>query len=181
MYILDLVQNSISANAKLIIVEIIENSAQNMKLSIKDDGKGIKKSVLANVADPFYTTRTTRKVGLGLPMVKFAAESSGGSFSISSVEGSGTYLELEFNTKHLDCPPFGNMGKTIAVLLAVNPDIDFVYRHKANCGDFVMDTRILKQALKEVPINNFEVIEWIEQHINEGIEEISGGRFYEIT
>jgi len=176
LFVLDLAQNSISAKAKLVIIEVTENSQLNLlKVELIDDGKGMSEEMVQKVTDPFFTTRTTRRVGLGLPMAKAASTSCGGNFSISSQIGKGTKITLEYLTDNIDCPPFGKMEQTIFALIATNSEIDFVYKHSTLEGTFVLDTRLIKKELNEVPINSGPVLQWISEYIIEGINEVNGG------
>jgi len=178
LFILDLVQNSIAAQAQVVSIEIVENREEkSLSLTIRDDGKGMDELLLSRVADPFFTTRTTRKVGLGIPMAKAATQGCGGSFTISSRSGEGTQITLVFKTDDLDCPPFGRMDQTIASLIAANTNIDFIYKHLTCKGTLDLDTRLIKSELKGVPIDVFEVIEWISSYIRDGLKEIDGGIF----
>jgi anti-sigma regulatory factor (Ser/Thr protein kinase) len=178
LFVLDLVQNSIAAEARVINMEIIECEQDKcLSLTIRDDGKGMDEHLMRRVTDPFFTTRTTRKVGLGIPMAKAAAQGCGGSFTILSRKGEGTQITLTFKTDHMDCPPFGRMDQTIAALIATNTNVDFIYKHSTQKGTVDLDTRIIKSELNGVPIDVFEVIEWIRSYIREGINEIDGGVF----
>lgn len=176
LYILDLVQNSIAAGATLIEISLIED-IQNDKLIliIKDNGRGMDSRTVKRVTDPFYTTRTTRKVGLGLALVEAAAQACNGGVYIFSQPGKGTEVRVEFEYHHIDRPPLGNMDHTIAVLIACNPSIDFVYTHITPVGRLCFDSREVRQKLGELPIDHPEVVEWIREYIREGIDEISGG------
>ncbi len=176
LFVLDLVQNSIAAEARVISIEIIECKPDKLlSLMIRDDGKGMDEHLLSNVTDPFFTTRTTRKVGLGIPMAKAAAQGCGGSFAIFSRKGEGTQINMTFKTDNVDCPPFGRMDQTIAMLVAANTNVDFIYKHSTQTGTLDLDTRTLKLKLDGVSIDVFEVLEWISSYIRDGIKEIDGG------
>jgi len=177
LFVLDLAQNSIAAKAKIVIIEIIECKQDKcLSLTIEDDGKGMDEYLISKVTDPFFTTRTTRKVGLGLPFAKAAAQGCGGSFAILSQKGEGTKVTMIFKTNHFDCPPFGSMDQTLAALISANTNVDFMYTHSTQKGKFDLDTRIIKSKLDGVPIDVFEVIEWILSYIKDGINEIDGGK-----
>jgi len=176
LFVLDLVQNSIAAEATKVIIEIIEcKQNKRLSLTIQDDGKGMDEHLVSKVTDPFYTTRTTRKVGLGLPMAKASVQGCGGSFAISSRKGEGTKVTMIFKTNHFDCPPLGSMDQTLAALISTNINVDFVYKHSTQKGTLDFDTRVIKSELRGVRIDVFEVIEWIRSYIKDGINEIDGG------
>ena len=129
LHILDIVKNSVTAGASHIDLKLEETAEQILTITIADDGKGMSPEFLASVTDPFTTTRTTRKVGLGLPLYRMAAEQTGGSFSIESVEGEGTTVTAVFHRDHLDCPPMGDLAGTVALLIQGSPWIDFTLLH----------------------------------------------------
>lgn len=176
LYMLDLVQNSIAAAATLVEISVIED-VQNDKfiLSIKDNGRGMDPQTVDRITDPFYTTRTTRKVGLGLAFAEAAARACDGGIYISSQPGKGTEVRVEFRYHHIDRPPLGRIDQTIAALVACNPSIEFVYTHIAPGGRLCFDSREIRQRLGDLPIDHPEVVEWIREYIGEGIDEISGG------
>ena len=175
--ILDIVQNSISAKASLIEIDINEDfKNDNMGIFIKDNGKGMTEEQVRQVIDPFFTTRTTRKVGLGVPLFKMAAEMTGGSFDISSEQNIGTKTSANFKLSHVDLVPLGDMCSTVCILIRCNPEINFIYRHKRNDKEFILDTMELRQVLGEdVSLNNEDVLKWINDFIMENIQEIYGG------
>ncbi|HIZ54642.1 MAG TPA: ATP-binding protein [Firmicutes bacterium] len=173
--VLDVVQNSISAGASLIAVRLRENRAQHsLSISIEDDGCGMTPEQVNAVTDPFYTTRTTRKVGLGIPLFKMAAEMTGGSFSIQSVPGEGTQICACFNSDSIDFTPVGDICGTMTMLISCNPEIDFIYEYTLDGRQFVLDTRTLRETLEGVPLNMPEVTEWIRGFLQENTEELQG-------
>ena len=144
--ILDIAQNSVVAGASLIEI-MVEASGENNKMLtiiIKDNGKGMDSQTLENVTNPFFTSRTTRKVGLGIPLFKMAAEQTGGFFDITSEVGVGTQVKAVFDTSNIDCTPLGDVWDTVAILIQMNEDIDFIYTAKRGTEEFVCDTRQLK-------------------------------------
>ncbi len=170
MHILDICQNSISANAKVVEITIVEDLIDDkLCINIKDDGKGMDSKTLEKVTDPFYTSRTTRKVGLGIPMFKAAAENTDGSFVIISKPQSGTEIKAVFRYSHIDRAPLGNIVDTMVTLILCNKEVDFLYRHYKNNKSYELDTKKIKNVLGDVPINNLEVIEWIKKDISEGL------------
>ena len=166
--VLDIVQNSITAKATLIKIELIENINNDiLKINIFDNGKGMTDEQIKSVTDPFYTTRTTRKIGLGIPLFKMAAEMSGGSFKIESIVGVGTKIFTSYIHSSIDRMPVGNINKTVSMLIQMNPDIDFVYTHTFNEKSYSLDTRELREQLEDVPLDTPDVIEWINDYLKE--------------
>lgn len=173
MHVLDIVENSTRAGAALIEIVIAEDhAADRLTIEIIDDGEGMGEDILKNALDPFYTTKTVRRIGLGLPLLAHAAETAGGSFSIESEKGSGTRVTAHFSLSHIDRQPLGNMANTMATLLAGYPDVDFLYTHRAGEREFVLDTREIKEELEDVPINTPEVLRFIRTTVVEGLKEI---------
>ena len=126
--VLDIAQNSVSADASLIEIELIEDTgATDLMIGIYDNGKGMTLEQVENVRDPFFTTRTTRKVGMGIPLFKFAAEMTGGKLEIESEVGVGTRVRAYFKTDHLDFTPIGDMTSTVITLITMNLLIDFIF------------------------------------------------------
>ena len=176
LHLLDLAQNSISAGANLVEISIREDREKDHKwVQISDNGKGMDEEQVNKVYDPFYTTRTTRKVGLGIPMFKASAEASGGKLEMISQKGKGTTLLALFIDSHIDCLPLGKMEETIAALIFMNPEVDFVYTHENNCRQFLLDTRQIREVIGEVNIAEPEIVNWITIYIKEGLEELYGG------
>lgn len=166
--VLDIAQNSIKAEAALVSIIIIKSTAENtMSIEICDDGCGMDQETVEKVLDPFYTTRTTRAVGLGVPFFKMSAEQTGGSFSVESEPGCGTRLLAVYHTGHIDMMPLGDMASTMVSLVSVNPEIDFVYRYEVDGQGFTMDTREMKQILEGLPVNSPEVLAFIKEYILE--------------
>ena len=171
--VLDIAQNSISAGASLVEIEIVEDSVNHeLLIGIYDDGKGMTPEQLESVRDPFFTTRTTRKVGMGIPLFKFAAEMTGGRLEMESEVGVGTKVRAYFKTDHLDFTPIGDMTSTIITLVTMNLHMDFVYRRKLNSDEFTVDTRQLKEILGDVPLNEPSIVSWITQYINENTKQL---------
>lgn len=169
--ILDIAQNSITANASLITVEVAENTVDHsLLIGIYDNGKGMSEEQVESVIDPFFTTRTTRKVGMGIPLFKMAAEQTGGSLEIKSEIGIGTEIRAIFKTDSVDFTPLGDVASTIQMLITMNTDRDFVYKHSVNEKEFVCDTRELKAILGDVPLDTYEVSQWILEFIKENTE-----------
>lgn len=177
LHIMDIIENSLDAEATLITLSIAEDSEEKvLRISIKDDGRGIPKSMLEQITDPFVTTRTTRRVGLGLSMFKESAKRCGGEFDICSEQGKGTAVCASFRTDHIDSPPLGDMAGSLISLIMTHPEVDFVYTHEADCNRFEMDTRQIKEELDDVPIYHPEVMTHITRTIRESLEELKAGK-----
>lgn len=169
LHILDIAENSISAGAKRVEIRIFEDLDKDIfSLEIKDNGRGMSQEILKKATDPFYTTRTTRRVGMGLSLLSQSAREAEGDLSITSQEGQGTTVYTYFKHSHIDRRPLGNIVDTLIVLIAGNPDIDFFYEHKRNNNTYSMDTKEIKSELGEIPINTPEVIEIIKEDIRNG-------------
>ena len=174
LHILDIAKNSVKAKASLIQINIMESEAENLlTIEIIDNGCGMSPEFLKTVRDPFSTTRTTRKVGMGIPLFEAAAVACGGKLELSSVLGEGTVFKVFFQLNHIDRAPIGDMSGTMQTLISGSPDIDFIYRHSINGKDFVMDTKNLRNVLEDVPLDTPDVLNWISDYINEGLAEIS--------
>ncbi len=160
--ILDIAENSVKAGATLTEISISESDTE-LVISIKDDGCGMSEETVRSVVDPFYTTRTTRKVGLGIPLFKLAAEQTGGSIEISSSTGElhGTTVTAYFNKNHLDFTPLGDVTSSVITLIQGHPDVDFLFMHHICEKEIRLDTRELRSVLEGVPLNTYEVLEWI--------------------
>ncbi|MBN2897152.1 MAG: sensor histidine kinase [Clostridia bacterium] len=173
LHILDIAQNSIVAEAREIRIAIIEDLVgDRLTIRIKDDGCGMDEATLQKVIDPFYTTRTTRKIGLGIPMFKANAESCNGNFMIRSELGMGTEIDAEFQHSHIDRVPLGNMAETLITIIQANINIDLIYTHSFNEKKFTLNTKDIKKTLGDLPINNMDVLLWLRGYINEALEEI---------
>ena len=173
LHILDLVENSVKAGAKLIEVTVVEKISENIiYFEIKDNGCGMEAEFLENVINPFTTTRTTRKVGLGIPLTKLACEQAEGSFHIESTPGAGTYLKAAFMYDHIDRQPLGDMKSTMLMLITMREHTDFIYSHTVNDKDFKLDTRELKEILGGVSFNEPEVRNWLNEYLSENIESL---------
>jgi hypothetical protein len=172
-HILDITENSVRAGAKLIEISIDEDSHNDLlTIEIKDNGHGMSRDVLQKVLDPFYTTKTVRRVGLGLPLLKDAAERSGGTFHLESQENSGTTVKTTFGLRHLDRQPLGAIINIIIILIISNSEVDFFYKHRHNDRRFGIDTREIRKEIEDVPINHPEIIKYIRGVIEEGLREI---------
>ena len=172
--VLDITQNSISAGAKNIEITLTEDVNGMLTISIKDDGCGMSRETLENVINPFYTTRKTRKVGMGIPLFKLAAEQTGGSISIKSKTAAddpcdhGTTITAVFDTKHMDFTPVGDMVSTLCTIIQGHPEIDYIFLHQSSNLDVRLDTAELRTVLGEdISLSEFEIINWIAEYLKE--------------
>ena len=175
--ILDIVQNSIRANAALIEVIIEETPSEDVfAFTVKDNGCGMDEEMVKRVCDPFVTTRTTRKVGLGISLLKSLAQQAGGDIMLESEVGTGTIIRADFSYSHIDRQPLGDISAVMVSLISMNPTLDFVYTHSFEKEQFQLDTRELRKILgDEVSFSEISVATWIGEYINEGLTEIYGG------
>lgn len=173
LHILDIVQNSIRAQAKLVEIDITEQPEQNkLTIRISDDGTGMSPAAVKKAIDPFYTSRTTRKVGLGLSLFKQNAEQTEGSFNIESELGKGTKVTATFGLNHLDRPVMGDLIGVLLLLICAPDQVDYVFKHQTPVGEFTLDTREVKQLLENVPINNPDVRDFLKEMIAGNLEQI---------
>ena len=177
LHILDVVQNAIAAGASLVSIEIDEQKGSDLlTISVTDDGRGMPEELLESVSDPFTTTRSTRKVGLGIPLMKAGAIRSGGDLSIRSELGKGTALAATYRLSHIDRPPLGDIAETVVALVACNPKKpDFVLHYRVDAQKYAFDTRQVKNALGPVPLATPEVLAWMRDNLKEGIQDLHGG------
>ena len=164
--VMDIVQNSIKAKANHIMISININTNENfLNVTIEDNGKGMSKEQLKKVNDPFYSTRTTRKVGLGIPFFKHAVECTGGRFQVDSFLGQGTIIFANLVLSHIDRMPLGDIVSTIHLLITMNPNINFIYKYKLNNKEFSLDTNDLHDILGDIPFNVTEVSRFIKEYL----------------
>lgn len=174
--ILDIVENSTKAEAELVEIEIIERT-DSMTIRISDNGCGMKDDVLKSVNDPFYTTRTTRKVGMGIPLFRLSAEQTGGSLTITSKhideypDDHGTTVTAVFDKTHIDFTPLGDIISTLVTLIQGHPDIDFIFNHSLSERLISLDTREMREVLGDLPLDTFEILIWIRENLEEQYEE----------
>lgn len=177
--ILDVAENSTKAGATLVTITVeADFGADQLTVSIEDNGCGMTPEQVERVTDPFFTSRTTRKVGLGVPFFKYAAESTGGSFRIDSTVGEGTTVTATFTLSHIDRMPLGDINTTIHTLVVYHPDTDFVYSYRYNDKSFTMDTREFKEILGDISFDTPEISAYILEFLNENKLETDGGAKY---
>ena len=177
LHVLDVAENSTKAKAALVTISVeIKSTDDEIIISIIDDGCGMTAEQVTKVTDPFYTTRTTRKVGLGVPFFKMAAEATGGNFSIQSEPGVGTTVRAVFGLSHIDRMPLGDMNATIHQLIIMHPECDFLYIYKYDDRQFTLDTREFKEILGDIPFDVPEVSAYLKQYMSENESEVNQGQ-----
>ena len=173
MHVLDIAQNSIKAGASLVQITFAIDGESWMVISVKDNGCGMSEAFLAKVTDPFTTTRSTRRVGLGIPMLQQSAELSGGKLQIDSTQGIGTTLTASFHLAHIDCLPLGEMCDTLFSLVFLNPEgLDFVFEATSPGQSASFDTRKVREVVGEIALNEPEIAQWIKESIEEEFKPI---------
>jgi hypothetical protein len=173
LHILDIVENAIASHASHVAIRITENPDKDqMIMEIEDDGEGIPAHLVEKVVDPFFTTRTTRKVGLGLSLLQQAARACEGDLQVQSTPGEGTLVRAQFRYNHIDLKPLGDMASTMVTLVVGNPHMDFQYQHRKSDRTFVFDTVEFKRELEDVPIVHPKVVQFIRDEIKRGLREL---------
>jgi anti-sigma regulatory factor (Ser/Thr protein kinase) len=170
LHIMDIVQNSIEAGADMITMIIQEDIRENMyTITVEDNGKGMTQDVLERVVDPYFTSRKTRKVGMGIPLFMQTARQSGGELIIDSTPGKGTKVVASFQHDHIDRPVPGDIAGVVSLLAGSNPGKDFIYKHNLNGNEYIFDTREVKEALEGMPISELSVIKYLKEMIHENL------------
>ena len=173
MHVLDIVQNSIKANAELITVSFVRDENDLLTFTVEDNGCGMSAEFLAKVTDPFTTTRTTRKVGLGIPMLKQSSEMAGGSFSLTSEVGVGTTISASFDLKNIDCIPMGEICDSLLTIVILNPDRpEFVFKATSPKSEAYFDTRMVREAVGGISLNESDISAWMKESIDEEFKPI---------
>lgn len=173
LHLLDIVQNSLSAGASLIRMLIHENPQENiLRFEVEDNGKGMTPEQVARLSDPFFTSRTTRKVGLGVPLLRQSAEQSGGGLSVTSTLGKGTALRAWFAYDHIDRPPLGDIPNAVVLLVSANPQVDFEYEYRYNQNVYVFSTVEVKDVLDGIPLNDVKIVRMLQEMITENQNDI---------
>lgn len=170
LHIMDIIENGIGAGADLIFLSVEEDHDKNLlRVTITDNGQGIPEALLEKVTDPFFTTRTTRRVGLGLSLFREASRRCAGDFRIESRVGEGTKVEATFRMDHIDLAPMGGIEGAITSLMMGSPEVNFVYTHQVDGRPYHLDTRTIRSELEGVPINHPKVLQYISENIREGL------------
>ncbi len=174
LHLLDIAENSINAGASHVTISIDENTNEDrLTMSVKDNGKGMTPEMALRIVDPFTTSRTTRKVGLGIPLLKAAAEMCNGFLSVTSQPGVGTELVVQFERGHIDRMPIGDLTGTILHLVVGSPDTHWTFIYKADDEIFEFDDQFLKDELDGIPLSEPEVLSFIRNELTNGIKKIS--------
>ncbi len=173
LHILDVAENGIRAGADLIQITVEEDLKQDrLLIEIEDNGRGMASDFLAQVLDPFVTTRTTRSVGLGLSLLQQSAQEADGDLKVESDLGKGTLVRVEMSHSHIDRRPLGNMAETILTLIEGNPDTDFAYKQSRDDREYLLDTRDIRIELEEIPLNTPEVVGLIRENLVTGLSDL---------
>ncbi|WP_425060592.1 hypothetical protein SCACP_13220 [Sporomusa carbonis] len=176
LHILDLVQNSIEAGATLVKLEIIEDFATDVLLiRVSDNGRGMDEKLRQLVIDPFITTRTTRRIGLGLPLMDMSSQRCGGYLKVESKPGQGTVVEAKYRHSHLDRPPMGNLVETIKTILVTNPTLNFLYHHIVNDRSLWISSQELANILDGIPLTHPDILIWLHEYLSDNIANLYGG------
>jgi hypothetical protein len=176
LHILDIAENSISALASQIEIFAGEDEhANRLKLMVADNGKGMDAATVARIVDPFVTSRTTRKVGLGIPLLKAAAEACNGYLKIESALGQGTRVDVEFDLNHIDRMPLGDLASTWITLLVGSPQVHWIFRYRVNDQEFYFDDDPIKKELSDIPLTEPSVLIYLKETLKEGILSVKNG------
>ena len=173
LHIIDIIQNSLSAGAGRIRVVVDEDSAEDsLGVTIEDNGRGMPAEQVARLSDPFYTTRTTRRVGMGIPLLRQSAEQAGGSLTVESEPGRGTVVSAHFQYNHLDRPPLGDLAGSFILMVAANPGVDFVLDYTCNGKTYRFDTVEVREALDGIPLNEPAIVKMLTGMVAENIKDL---------
>jgi len=176
LHILDIIQNSIEAGADKVSLLIDEDPDYDyFRITIEDNGRGMTPEMVQSVKDPFVTTRTTRKVGLGIPLFHAAAVQTGGDLNIESTLGEGTIIKVSFGHRHIDRAPLGDIVATISTILGGHPSLELIYKHQFKERVFEFRTEDVRDTLEDVQMNHPLILGWIKDYIKEGLAELYGG------
>jgi len=174
LHLLDIAENGVSAGAQNITITIVEDlRTDRLKLAVKDDGRGMDAAMVEQVTNPFITTRTTRKVGLGIPLLKLAAEMCDGGLTVESTPGVGTTVNVDFQRSHIDRMPLGDVVGTMLSLLVGWPQVHWILRYRVDDEEFVFDDAPIKEELGDLPLSDPEVLTFLRGALREGISDIT--------
>ena len=174
LHVIDIIQNSISAGASLIKLTVGEKSSENLLfIEIEDNGKGMTPEQVNSLDNPFFTSRTTRRVGMGIPLFRDSARQSGGSLVVKSQPGKGTAVTATFELDNIDRPPLGNIANALILMVSANPNIDFFFRYIYQESEYIFDTVEVKEVLDGLPINDASVIRMLTSMIEANIQDLN--------
>lgn len=174
LHVIDIIQNSVSAGATRIELTVEEDIAADLlRITIVDNGRGMTEEQVQKLSDPFFTTRTTRKVGMGIPLFRQSAEQAGGSLTVDSKQGEGTTVTATFVHSHVDRPPLGDLANSFVLMVSANPEHDFILRYVFNGNEYRFDTVEVREALDGMPLSNTHVISMLNEMVRENIKEIT--------
>jgi hypothetical protein len=172
LHLLDIAENSVAAGAKTVQLAVEESAADDrLRLMVQDDGRGMSAEMVAKVTDPFVTSRTTRKVGLGIPFLRAAAEACNGWLKLESQPGHGTRLEAEFQRSHIDRMPLGDLAGTVLSLVIAFPNIHWVFNYRVNSAEFTFDDQPVKQELGDVSLTEPSILAYLRRTLETGVAE----------
>lgn len=177
LHILDLIQNSMEAGASSVGLEIIEDTKNkdSLKIIVRDNGRGMNRDTVQKIIDPFVTTRTTRKVGMGLSLLDMSTKRCDGFLKIDSLPGTGTTVEAVYRHSHLDRPPLGKIAMTVKTILVGNPQLNFHYRHCVNEHEFSISSTEIKEILGDIPLSHPDVLNWLDEYLSQNLLNLYGG------
>lgn len=176
LHILDLVQNALEAGATVIELTVIEDTVLDLlTVRVADNGRGMDRDTQRRVLDPFYTTRSTRNVGLGLPLIDMSTAHCAGQLAIASAPGKGTIVEAGWCLSHLDRPPLGDMAATIKSLIVANSGLDLRYTHQVGSNRFSLSVKELREALGQIPFTQPDVLNWLDEYLYGNERQVYGG------
>ena len=174
LHLLDIAENGVSAGAQNITITIVEDlRTDRLKMAVEDDGRGMDAAMVEQVTNPFTTTRTTRKVGLGIPLLKLAAEMCDGGLTVESTPGVGTMVNVDFQRSHIDRMPLGDVVGTMLALLVGWPQVHWVLRYRVDDEEFVFDDAPIKEELGDLPLSDPEVLKFLRGALHEGIADVT--------
>ncbi len=174
LHLLDIAENGVSAGAQNITITIVEDlRTDRLRLTVEDDGRGMDAAMVEQVTNPFITTRTTRKVGLGIPLLKLAAEMCNGGLTVESTPNVGTTVSVDFQRSHIDRMPLGDVAGTMLALLVGWPQVHWVLRYRVDDEEFVFDDAPIKEELGDLPLSDPEVLKFLRGALREGIADVT--------
>ena len=173
--ILDIAKNSVTAGATLVEITVAETH-DRLTITVRDNGCGMTPEFVARVTDPFTTTRTTRKVGMGIPLLQMEAQMAGGDLAIASEVGKGTTVTAWFDPNNIDMPPLGDLTSSIVTLIQGSPDIDVLFIHQVEEAQYTLDTREIREIMGGISLAEPEILGWLTDFLTENESTLEGKR-----